>query len=99
MVLGVFFVFFVAEDGIRDYKVTRVQTCALPISPHLRRFIPTGRGEESSIRTEHYCCHDVLVAVQSETYTRCDECRMQRRHRGRLNALMELKRRVDCMHR
>src|SRR5256885_3577819 len=25
-------VFFQAEDGIRDYKVTGVQTCALPIS-------------------------------------------------------------------
>ena len=24
-------VFFQAEDGIRDYKVTGVQTCALPI--------------------------------------------------------------------
>src|SRR5256885_8588227 len=31
-VAGVFF-FFQAEDGIRDYKVTGVQTCALPISP------------------------------------------------------------------
>src|SRR2546426_6623023 len=29
----VFFFFFQAEDGIRDYKVTGVQTCALPISP------------------------------------------------------------------
>src|SRR2546426_2248725 len=28
----VFFFFFQAEDGIRDYKVTGVQTCALPIS-------------------------------------------------------------------
>src|SRR5215467_1754897 len=27
-----FFFFFKAEDGIRDYKVTGVQTCALPIS-------------------------------------------------------------------
>src|SRR5256885_9910196 len=26
------FLFFQAEDGIRDYKVTGVQTCALPIS-------------------------------------------------------------------
>src|ERR1022692_5341078 len=26
-----FFLFFQAEDGIRDYKVTGVQTCALPI--------------------------------------------------------------------
>src|SRR5256885_5701591 len=30
-VVDVFF-FFQAEDGIRDYKVTGVQTCALPIS-------------------------------------------------------------------
>src|SRR5256885_5644706 len=27
------FFFFQAEDGIRDYKVTGVQTCALPICP------------------------------------------------------------------
>src|SRR5256885_12342140 len=34
--------FFQAEDGIRDYKVTGVQTCALPISR--RRFpgLPIG---------------------------------------------------------
>src|SRR5688500_10030898 len=32
MVLALFFFFFQAEDGIRDYKVTGVQTCALPIS-------------------------------------------------------------------
>src|SRR5256885_16615367 len=31
--MGYFFFFFQAEDGIRDYKVTGVQTCALPISP------------------------------------------------------------------
>src|SRR3989454_5265742 len=29
--MGVCFFFFQAEDGIRDYKVTGVQTCALPI--------------------------------------------------------------------
>src|SRR5256885_1700203 len=33
--------FFQAEDGIRDYKVTGVQTCALPISSELIR-----RGED-----------------------------------------------------
>src|SRR5262249_56834486 len=27
------FFFFQAEDGIRDWSVTGVQTCALPISP------------------------------------------------------------------
>src|SRR5256885_7704343 len=31
-----FFFFFQAEDGIRDYKVTGVQTCALPIYLQLR---------------------------------------------------------------
>src|SRR5688500_20260194 len=31
MRLDVCFFFFQAEDGIRDYKVTGVQTCALPI--------------------------------------------------------------------
>src|SRR3989454_3505208 len=35
----VFFFFFQAEDGIRDYKVTGVQTCALPI------FRAAGAGE------------------------------------------------------
>src|SRR5256885_10904156 len=33
------FFFFQAEDGIRDYKVTGVQTCALPIS---RRYLLQG---------------------------------------------------------
>src|ERR1039457_3480845 len=31
MSLFFFFFFFQAEDGIRDYEVTGVQTCALPI--------------------------------------------------------------------
>src|SRR2546426_9459065 len=33
--LNCLFFFFQAEDGIRDYKVTGVQTCALPISKQL----------------------------------------------------------------
>src|SRR5256885_8225772 len=35
-----FFFFFQAEDGIRDYKVTGVQTCALPICPSRARTSP-----------------------------------------------------------
>src|SRR5256885_10023341 len=31
VIVVIFFFFFQAEDGIRDYKVTGVQTCALPI--------------------------------------------------------------------
>src|SRR6266850_7121547 len=44
-----FFFFFQAEDGIRDYKVTGVQTCALPIfdrSPeHRDRLLELADGE------------------------------------------------------
>src|SRR6478735_11717335 len=41
-----FFFFFQAEDGIRDYKVTGVQTCALPISgpAYVRRVLPRRLG-------------------------------------------------------
>src|SRR6516162_11393541 len=35
--------FFQAEDGIRDYKVTGVQTCALQISPGRRPVRATRR--------------------------------------------------------
>src|SRR5256885_8106829 len=38
------FFFFQAEDGIRDYKVTGVQTCALPISQE-GEFMGGGVGE------------------------------------------------------
>src|SRR2546426_5479201 len=36
LMLRLLFFFFQAEDGIRDYKVTGVQTCALPIYRRLR---------------------------------------------------------------
>src|SRR2546426_9841294 len=40
------FFFFQAEDGIRDYKVTGVQTCALPISQsRIARETDTVRGK------------------------------------------------------
>src|SRR5919106_2644168 len=43
------FFFFQAEDGIRDYKVTGVQTCALPISSRRPR-VPRGFGPEGNLR-------------------------------------------------
>src|SRR5258706_3038503 len=36
-----FFFFFQAEDGIRDWSVTGVQTCALPIYPATGLTSPT----------------------------------------------------------
>ena len=41
---GVLFVFFQAEDGIRDVAVTGVQTCALPISRRGRQVVPSANG-------------------------------------------------------
>src|SRR5256885_5230454 len=43
-VLLVVFFFFQAEDGIRDYKVTGVQTCALPILRVICATIAFGMG-------------------------------------------------------
>src|SRR5215475_5176313 len=37
------FFFFQAEDGIRDFHVTGVQTCALPIFPKRQRNSPRGQ--------------------------------------------------------
>src|SRR3989454_8499496 len=44
-IIGSFFFFFQAEDGIRDYKVTGVQTCALPIWGY---HLPRSRNRSSS---------------------------------------------------
>src|SRR5256885_4517699 len=41
---GLLFFFFQAEDGIRDYKVTGVQTCALPIWQRAVPWLPS-KGE------------------------------------------------------
>src|SRR5256885_6201245 len=41
------FFFFQAEDGIRDYKVTGVQTCALPISGRGHPDLPEAEARSS----------------------------------------------------
>src|SRR3989454_8862422 len=50
VILTVLFFFFQAEDGIRDYKVTGVQTCALPISRQ-----PSARRPRAYWRYTHRC--------------------------------------------
>src|SRR6266446_4740727 len=45
----VLFFFFQAEDGIRDYKVTGVQTCALPISALASGSRPQSRRDPGRI--------------------------------------------------
>src|SRR5688500_19455828 len=43
------FFFFQAEDGIRDYKVTGVQTCALPIYQALQ-MLDTGMPQNPLVK-------------------------------------------------
>src|ERR1022692_4860624 len=49
------FFFFQAEDGIRDYKVTGVQTCALPIWSRI-----IVRGQAGIPRNRHIVCNSLL---------------------------------------
>src|SRR5256885_11710749 len=51
---GVFF--FQAEDGIRDYKVTGVQTCALPILIGLHGCDYAQLVEARNIGRRNYLC-------------------------------------------
>src|SRR5256885_9931338 len=59
--LQTFVFFFQAEDGIRDYKVTGVQTCALPISWVIH---------DSAAVQPIICAVDTLIAGPSSTWHR-----------------------------
>src|SRR5262249_57029858 len=83
------FFFFQAEDGIRDWSVTGVQTCALPIWPcfligEVGAILPMSPGKA---RRHHYeyekhgsCC--VLLAFEPHTGLRYVEVRQQRTARS-----------------
>src|SRR5256885_12696631 len=49
--------FFQAEDGIRDYKVTGVQTCALPIFAHA----PVAAGPRVREERRHAVFEDSFI--------------------------------------
>src|SRR5256885_4508888 len=55
-VVGEFVFFFQAEDGIRDYKVTGVQTCALPILREMlavtAALVGQGLGDQVALLTD-----------------------------------------------
>src|SRR5256885_9649944 len=71
----VFFFFFQAEDGIRDYKVTGVQTCALPIYGEIARELgssPRAVGQACGANPVPLVvpCHRVLAAGGDRKSTR-----------------------------
>src|SRR5688500_8540381 len=70
-----YFFFFQAEDGIRDYKVTGVQTCALPISRSRKRSRTRHRRPRSSISSwkaaiTRLACSNPAAAIRSSSMPR-----------------------------
>src|SRR2546430_6367892 len=63
LLMFIFFFFFQAEDGIRDLTVTGVQTCALPISPHLSRGRSASRSAARLGRGSHRRGHTLPVVL------------------------------------
>src|SRR5438093_4387345 len=61
--------FFQAEDGIRDWSVTGVQTCALPISPAL--FAGPGLERRFDIVEARAGCDAVLQQLRRAAGRRC----------------------------
>src|SRR5256885_11889409 len=88
--------FLQAEDGIRDYKVTGVQTCALPISrraahqsaqlPATLRDVAVTRAnltEMRVLRTELLDARRELVRLRTQTEQRSEERRVGKECRSR----------------
>src|SRR5690349_23779563 len=70
----VLFVFFQAEDGIRDLYVTGVQTCALPISAISRTFCTmccAARGQSETMWPRACCMALRNTGRPTFSATRC----------------------------
>src|SRR5690348_18123226 len=84
-----FFFFFQAEDGIRDGRVTGVQTCALPISSKAYGFTSlnaarsTGNTVVLDYKTPGECNACAPAAVTSVRYQRSEERRVGKECRSR----------------
>src|SRR5688500_19151172 len=71
--------FFQAEDGIRDYKVTGVQTCALPISFTRRIASISWRNHFKPIICAHLC-----HLWKNQEHNRSEERRVGKEGRSRM---------------
>src|SRR5215467_6481150 len=70
--------FFQAEDGIRDYKVTGVQTCALPIWLQADgRQTPEARLAEEQSRRSQGMFQERLRQLESETAALANDNRLK----------------------
>src|SRR5690606_40745583 len=96
--LRFFFFFFQAEDGIRDFHVTGVQTCALPICREsgpfgshisLRKLMSHTAGIVREPKSGHYLdAHrpplaDTVAELATSTLKRSEERRVGKECRSR----------------
>src|SRR5436309_9465848 len=77
MMAHLFFFFFQAEDGIRDFHVTGVQTCALPISSGTSTTRAASRSPSSRMRPPSQ------GGTQSSDSSRSEERRVGKECRSR----------------
>src|SRR5256885_7956216 len=76
--------FFQAEDGIRDYKVTGVQTCALPILVFLETF-KSAKARAIALFEKNYLRHLLTEACGNVSLA----ARISRKDRSTLNKLVK----------
>src|SRR5690606_40651828 len=87
-----FFFFFQAEDGIRDFHVTGVQTCALPILfmtysfGNVVRLNPVFKHEYNDLTASTKEFADRWMVPGDEAYTRSEERRVGKECRSRWSA-------------
>src|SRR5690606_40422731 len=82
-----FIFFFQAEDGIRGFHVTGVQTCALPICLEILVVIVEGRGVEACHTTDRRLDPDLVgrelfVIVADALRRRIGEARVEAARRS-----------------
>src|SRR5256885_11031226 len=86
--------FFQAEDGIRDYKVTGVQTCALPIcagkktpltigDAGLRETFSRGERNRAGWRKWRLGCDHARRACRARCSRECGQFRSEERRVGK----------------
>src|SRR5438046_9814595 len=77
IMLFFFFFFFQAEDGIRDWSVTGVQTCALPIFKNRYVVVLNDKRERFECQDAQAPCRlfSIAMAERSEERRVGKECR------------------------
>src|SRR5438046_9927543 len=81
-----FFFFFQAEDGIRDWSVTGVQTCALPISagrPSSDEHAVVRRGGDADSRAAGFPARELRRSEERRVGKECRARGAQKHEKGK----------------